>query len=69
MPVAPALQAVLDQMNRVEMPVSDNPAELIASLRTGTAAFASIGNGPPEPVHSVDDVAIPGPDGDVTVRV
>lgn len=67
MPLDPQLQAMRDQRER------DNVAPLYAMTLTDARAadLASIraGGGEPEPVHEVVDLVIPGPAGDLPLRV
>jgi len=66
MPVDPAVKALLDQMN-------DPNAPPLSSLtpeqaRAGFAALAAL-QGPPEAVAAVEDRKVPGPGGEIPVRI
>jgi acetyl esterase len=66
-PLDPQLQAMRDQRERDDVPplytmsLADARAEDLASIRAG--------GGDPEPVHQVVDITIPGPGGELSVRL
>lgn len=67
LPLDPQLKAMRDQRERDNVPplytmtLADARAEDLASIRAG--------GGAPEPVHEVLDLTIPGPAGDLPVRI
>jgi acetyl esterase len=67
LPLDPQLQATRDQRER------DNVAPLytmtLADARAADLASIRAGGGDPEPVHQVTDLIIPGPEGDLPLRV
>jgi len=66
MPLDPQAEALLRQF----APPGSPPVQTlsIAEARQTMAVFAAFG-GPPEPVHQVDDRSIPGPAGNIPVRI
>lgn len=67
MPLHPAAKQMLDQVATLDAPrVWEIP---IADIRAGEMTFASIGAGAPVEMDAVADQAIPGPHGDIPVRV
>lgn len=44
------------------------PAEINAKRRAFDALFAELG-GAPEAIHSIEDASVPGPNGDVPIRI
>jgi acetyl esterase len=67
MPLAPALQTLLDSLASVEVPeIWEQPLQ---QARDGAILFAQAGAGPKDPVARVSDRTIPGPAGDIPVRV
>jgi acetyl esterase len=67
MPLAPALQEYLAPINAMDAPGIDTmPVETARELGN---AGVSLGAGPPAPVVEVTDHTIPGPAGDIPVRV
>jgi len=67
MPLHPAAKQMVDQMASVDAPKVWEVE--ITDLRAGEMTFASIGAGEPVDVEAVADQAIPGPHGDIPVRV
>lgn len=66
MPLDPAVEALLAQMNNPDAPkLSDLEP---AAARAGFAALAAL-QGEPEPVASVENRKLPGPGGDIPVRI
>lgn len=66
MPVDPALQVILDQLEHSEGPaLHEASVEGARSLMKGMAQL----DGAPEPVGRVEDRAIPGPVGPIPVRI
>jgi acetyl esterase len=67
MPLAPALQTFLDSVASVAVPpIWEQP---IDQAREGAILFAQVGAGPKDPVARVSDRVVPGPAGDIPVRV
>lgn len=67
MPLHPTAKQMLDQMALLDAPkIWEVP---ITDVRNGEMVFASIGAGEPVEMNAVADQAIPGPHGDVPVRV
>src|SRR5690348_7701857 len=67
MPLHPVAKQMLDQMALLDAPkIWELP---ITDVRNGEMVFASIGAGEPVEMDAVADQAIPGPHGDVPVRV
>ncbi len=67
MPLHPAAKAMLDALAGAEAPrLWEVPIE---EAREQGAAFAAVGAGDPVPVDMVDDRLVPGPHGDIPVRV
>jgi acetyl esterase len=67
MPLAPALQAMIDAANAAGAPpMWTLPLD---QARTQSIAFAELGAGPKEPMAAVDDRTVPGPAGEIPVRV
>ncbi|OAI38596.1 hypothetical protein AYO38_09355 [bacterium SCGC AG-212-C10] len=66
MPVDPAVKALLDQMNVPGAPSLDQMTP--EQARAGFAALAAL-QGPPEDVASVEDRTVPGPGGEIPVRI
>ncbi len=64
MPLDPKVQAFIDQMAGM-LPLNEMT---VADARAGLEALAAM-QGEPEPIHRVEDRTIPGPAGDVPVRV
>lgn len=64
MPVKPELQPILDVIESVQIPLADQTP---SSMRLGYAALA--GMAPVEAVVSVSDRTIPGPGGELPIRV
>lgn len=73
MPLHPVLQQMCDAANQAAAAAADAPApseaERLAAVRAGAEAFGSLGAGPPEPLHSVEDHLADGPHGPIPVRV
>jgi acetyl esterase len=71
--VHPALQALCDAANQAAAGAADAPPpseeERLAAVRAGADAFGSLGAGPPEALHSVEDHLADGPHGPIPVRV
>jgi acetyl esterase len=65
-PVDPQIQVLLDAMAQLETPEME--AQTPEQVREAFDAFGSIGAGQPD-VGSVEDRTIPGPDGDIPVRI
>jgi acetyl esterase len=67
LPLDPQLQAMRDQRERDNVP----PLYTMSLVDARAADLASIraGGGEPEPVHEVVNLTIPGPDGDLPLRV
>lgn len=66
MPVDPQVQAVLDQMRAANLPpISALPLELVRQNMEQSGPFAAT----PEPVKQVEDRVVPGPLGDIPIRV
>lgn len=65
MPVVPEIQTLLDQLNANPIDMAELTPEAMRALFTALAAT----DGPPVEVGSVEDRTIPGPRGDVPVRV
>jgi acetyl esterase len=70
MPVHPALQPILDALPQATGDGASQPSaeERLAAVRAGANAFGSLGAGPPEPMHAVDDRFVDGPHGPIPVR-
>jgi acetyl esterase len=66
MPVDPQIQGILDALASLDAP--DFAEQTPAQVREAYAAFSAAGAGEPE-VASVEDRTIPGPGGDIPVRV
>jgi len=66
MPVAPELQAYVDGANAAMVPLSEQP---LAQVREQGALFAHVGAKDAQPVDVVEDRLLPGPAGDIAVRV
>jgi acetyl esterase len=66
MPVDPAVAALLEQMNNPDAPPLS--AMSPADARAGFAGLAAL-QGPPENIHAVEDRRIPGPGGEIPVRI
>jgi acetyl esterase len=67
MPLHPAAQQMLDQLAAADSPrLWDMP---IDEVRAGEMLFASIGAGDPVDIAAVEDRVVPGPHGDIPVRV
>src|SRR3954453_492381 len=67
MPLHPQAQALCDMVNAMGgAPASD---ERLQEARDGLALLTAGGAGDPQPVAHVDDRVIPGPPGDIPVRV
>jgi acetyl esterase len=67
MPVAPELQEYVDGANTASVPEFDELP--IGDVRLVGEAFAEAGASAPEPVEVVEDRHLPGPAGDIAVRV
>jgi acetyl esterase len=63
----PDIQLILDAMNAMPGPPADEIP--VAAMRAGHIAEAERLSGPGEPVADVRDIAVPGPGGDVPVRL
>jgi acetyl esterase len=63
----PEIQAVLDGMNAVPGPPAHEVP--VAEARAAHAAETELLSGPPEPIAVVRDAVVPGPGGDITVRL
>ncbi len=67
MPLSPALQPLLDAAAAADLPpVETQP---LAATREGAILFAQSGAGEKQPVASVADRTVPGPGGDIPIRV
>ncbi|MEX2254487.1 MAG: alpha/beta hydrolase [Acidimicrobiia bacterium] len=67
MPVAPELQPYVDGVNGADLrPIFESPIE---QVRDQSALFAHMGAKDAEPVEVVEDRTLPGPAGDIPVRV
>ena len=67
MPLAPALQAMIDAANAAGAPpMWTLPLD---QARAQSIAFAELGAGPKEEMAAVDDRTVPGPAGEIPVRV
>jgi acetyl esterase len=67
LPLDPQLQAMRDQRERDE--VAPLYTMTLADARAADLASIRAGGGQPEPVHEVVDLVIPGPGGDLPLRV
>jgi acetyl esterase len=67
MPLDPAAKAMMDQMKAAGMPEIDSLPPV--QLRQVTAEMFRAQGGTPEPVHQVEDRRIPGPAGEIPVRI
>lgn len=67
MPLDPAVKAMMDQMKAAGMPEIDTLPP--AQLRQVTAQMFRAQGGEPEPVKEVEDRKIPGPAGEIPVRI
>ena len=66
MALDPQARAILDQMTEMgNKPVNELS---VREARQGSAAMAAM-QGPPEPVASIEDRTLPGPGGDLPVRI
>lgn len=66
-PLTPQLQTFIDSLASVDVPrISEQP---LAQAREGAILFAQAGAGPKDPVERVSDIDVPGPAGDIPVRV
>jgi acetyl esterase len=63
----PDIQEILDAMNALPAPAADEVP--VAAMRAGHVAEAERLSGPGEPVAEVRDVGVPGPGGDVPLRL
>jgi len=66
-PLDPQLQAMRDQRERDNVPPLYSLS--LAAARAADLASIRAGGGEPEPVHEVADLRIPGPDGDLPLRL
>jgi acetyl esterase len=66
-PLDPQLQAMRDQRERDDVPPLYTMT--LADARAADLAEIRAGGGEPEPVHEVADITIPGPGGDLPVRL
>ena len=66
MPLDPQVQAFLDQVTAMNLPPLNTMS--VEEARQAAAALSEV-HGAPEPVASVDNLAIPGPAGEIPVRV
>jgi acetyl esterase len=66
-PLDPQLQAMRDQRERDNVPPLYTRS--LADARAADLAEIRAGGGEPEPVHEVADITIPGPGGDLPVRL
>ncbi len=75
MPLHPVLQQLCDAANQAAAASTESGAtppsdeERLAAVRAGATAFGSLGAGPPEALHAVEDHLADGPHGPVPVRV
>ena len=67
MPLDPQLQAMRDQRERDNVPPLYTQS--LADARAADLASIRAGGGEPEPVHEVTDITIPGPGGELQVRL
>ena len=67
MPLDPQLQAMRDQRERDNVPPLYTQS--LADARAADLASIRAGGGEPEPVHEVTDITIPGPGGELHVRL
>jgi acetyl esterase len=67
MPLDPAAKAMMDQMKAAGMPEIDTLPPV--QLRQVTTQMFRAQGGTPEPVHQVEDRRIPGPAGEIPVRI
>ncbi len=67
MPLNPQLQALRDQRERDDIPPLYSMS--LAAARTADLASIRAGGGTPEPVHEVTSLTIPGPGGDLPLRL
>ncbi|HEX4087530.1 MAG TPA: alpha/beta hydrolase [Trebonia sp.] len=67
MPLDPQLQAMRDQRERAGVPPLYTMT--LAAARDADLASIRAGGGQPEPVHEVDVLTIPGPGGDLPLRL
>jgi acetyl esterase len=69
-PLHPVLQQLCDAATAAADDDAPAPSddERLAAVRTGAEAFGSLGAGPPEPMHAVDDHLADGPHGPIPVR-
>jgi acetyl esterase len=66
-PLDPQLQAMRDQRERDNVPPLYTQS--LADARAADLASIRAGGGEPEPVHEVTDITIPGPGGELQVRL
>ncbi len=66
MPLDPQVQAFLEQMQALNLPPLN--AMTVEEARTAASAMSEM-HGEPEPVASVDNLGVPGPAGEIPVRV
>ncbi len=66
MPLDPQVQAFLEQMQAMNMPPLN--AMTVDEARAAASAMSEM-HGEPEPVASVDNVGVPGPAGEIPVRI
>ena len=67
MTLAPELQPYVEAAAALDVPPMSE--QTIEQVRTQGELFASVGGGDPEPVDLVEDRTLPGPGGDIPVRV
>ena len=67
MPLDPQLQAMRDQRERASVPPLYSMS--LAAARAADLASVRAGGGEPEPVHEVAGLTIPGPGGDLELRL
>ncbi len=66
MPLHPKVEKLLLSLSRLGLkPIDETPLDEARKLMVETSRLL----GPPEPVHSVQDLSIPGPEGELPLRV